>query len=118
MYRALLDPPVGPSVSDLVSALSNMAGFEATVATDVTVDGFQGKRFTLTAPDTDARCGSMLTWRTTTRHNGVGPGEVNEVLILDVGGVRLLICVAYRPPIPVGTLSELRTVVDSIQIAD
>jgi hypothetical protein len=111
----LLNPPVGPSVDDLVSALSSMKDFEATPATDVTIDGFHGKQFTLTAP-ADPQCGSLLTWKTTTRQNGVGSGEVNEVRILDVDGVRLLICIAYTPPLPAGTLDELEGIVDSVQI--
>jgi hypothetical protein len=113
----LLDPPVGPSVNDLVTALSNMEGFDASRATDIAIDGFDGKQFTLTAPSRrDAPCGSMVTWMTKTRQNGVGPGEVNEVRIIDVGGVRLLICVAYTPPISSGYLSELHAVADSAQI--
>ena len=36
-----LVPPVGPSVDDLVTAISNLAGFEATDPVDVTVDGFR-----------------------------------------------------------------------------
>jgi hypothetical protein len=111
----LIKPPVGPSVGDLVAALSNMEGFAATPATAITVDGYQGKQFTLTAPDADAACQSMLTWKTTTRQNGVGPGEINEVRIFDVGGVRLLICIAYTPPIAAEELSELQAVVDSVR---
>jgi hypothetical protein len=114
--RQLLDPPVGPSVDDLVTALSNMEGFDASPATDVTISGFAGKQFTLTAPDRDPLCQSMLTWKTTTRQNGVGPGEVNEVQIVDVDGVRLLICTAYTPPISAGNLSELQAVADSVRI--
>jgi hypothetical protein len=112
----LLHPRVGPSVDDLVTALSNMQGFEATPPTDVTIDGFHGKQFTLTAPDSDPRCGSLLTWKTTTRQNGVGAGEVNDVRILDVDGVRLLIGIAYTPPLSEGALSELEGIVDSVQI--
>jgi hypothetical protein len=112
--RAMLDPPVGPTVDDLVTALSNLPGFEATPATDVTVDGFQGMQLTLTAP-VDASC-AMLTWKTTTRQNGVGPGETNEVRIVDVNGVRLLICVAFPPETPAAAQSNLRAVADSVEI--
>lgn len=113
---ALLKPPVGPSVKDLVTALSNLAGFEASAATDITVDGYHGKQFTLTAPDPDASCQSLQTWKTTTRQNGVSPGEINEVRILDVDGVRLLICVAYPPPITAEAHAAFQAVVDSVQI--
>jgi hypothetical protein len=113
----MLDPPVGPSVQDLVTALSNLPRFNATAATDVAIDGFRGKQFTLTAPDdNDARCDSMLTWKTTTRQNGVASGETNEVTILDVDGVRLLICIAYQPYTPRLAVSRMQAIVDSLQI--
>jgi hypothetical protein len=114
--RELLDPPVGTSVEDLVTALSNLPGFTATLATDVTIDGYNGKQLTLTAPERDPPCDSMLTWKTTTRQNGVGPGEVNEVTILDVDGTRLLICIAYQPSTPRAVQSQLHAIVDSVQI--
>lgn len=90
----LLDPPVGPTVDDLVAAISSLNGFEATAPLDVTVDGFDGKQFTVTAPNTPD-CG--LTWATGSRTNGMGPGEANLVRILDVNGVRLLMTGAYDP---------------------
>jgi hypothetical protein len=114
--KELLDPPVGSAVEDLATALANLPGFAATAATDVTVDGFQGKQLTLTAPHNPAPCRSMLTWKTTTRQNGVGPGEVNEVTILDVDGTRLLICIAYQPSTSPADLSDAHAIVDSVQI--
>ncbi len=47
----LLDPPVGPTVDDLVAAWANLPGFAATAAVDVTVDGYAGKQFEFTVPD-------------------------------------------------------------------
>jgi hypothetical protein len=93
-----------------------LVGFRASRATGITVDGYHGKQFRLTAPDADAACPSMQTWMTSTRQNGVGPGEINEVRILDVDGVRLLICIAYTPPLEAEVLSQLQAVVDSVQI--
>ena len=115
-----LDPPVGPSVDELVAALSNLSefGFEVSPATDITIDGFRGKQLALQAPPNETpECDGWLTWRTTTRQNGVGPGESNEVRILDVDGVRLMISVAHGPAeLPPGARSEIDAVVDSIQI--
>ena len=68
----LLDPPVGPSVDDLVEAISNLEGYEATAPEDITVSGFGGKEFTLTAPETEG-CGA--TWATADRTTGMGPGS-------------------------------------------
>lgn len=111
--RTLLDPPVGPSVEDLVAAISNLAGFEASATTDVTVDGFQGKQFTLTAPDIEG-CG--WTWATADRTAGVAATEVNEVRILDVDGVRLVITGTYFPQTPEESLSAYQQAIASVGI--
>ena len=113
----LLDPPVGPTVDDLVEALSSLDGFEATAATDVSIDGYNGKQFTLTAPGPDeARCHDMVTWHTTTRQNGIGQGEVAEVRIVDVAGVRLLVSIAYQASDSSADRSGLEGILDSIQL--
>lgn len=114
--RALLDPPVGSSVDDLVAAISSLEGFEATAPTDVTIDGFDGKQFTLTAPSSPA-CEDMKAWATETRTNGVGAGEVQEMRVLDVGGVRVVIAGVYFPSnATLEQLSALQQVIASIQI--
>ena len=113
----LLDPPMGPSIDDLVTALSDLDEFEVSAAEDFTLDGFRGKQLTMTAPAEPA-CESLSTWRTTTRQNGVGAGEVNEVRILDVDGVRLVIAVARRASLTDDALSQIDAVVDSIQLGD
>ena len=110
-----LDPPVGPTADDLATALSNLDGFDASAATDITVDGFEGKQFTLTSPN-PAPCESMYTWSTTTRQNGVGPGEVAEVRILDVDGVRQLIAIATHPPLAGDDRATLDAIVESVQL--
>jgi hypothetical protein len=112
-----LDPPVGPSVDDLVDAISSLDGFEATAATDVSIDGYNGKQFVLTAPAHDeAACRDLYTWSTTTRQNGVGPGEVAEIQIVDVAGVRLLVALAYPPPISSASRSTTDAILDSVQL--
>ena len=75
-----------------MTAISNLEGYEATAPEDITVSGFNGKEFTLTAPDTDG-CGA--TWATADRVTGMGAGEVNLLRILDVDGERIVITRAY-----------------------
>ena len=113
--RTLLVPAVGPSVDDLVTAISNLKGFEVTTLVDYTLDGFHGKQFTLTTPTT-ATCADYGTWATALRINGMGPGEINDVRILDVGGARLLIANAYGPGQPAEDKAAVQQVVDSVQI--
>ena len=109
----LLDPPVGPSVDDLVTAISGLEGYEATSPVDISVDGFEGKEFTLTAPETEG-CGA--TWATRQRTTGMGPGEINLLRILDVDGTRVLISGAYGPETPEADHDLLVQVMDSVQI--
>ena len=108
----LLDPPVGPSVDDLVTAISGLEGYEATAPVDITVSGFQGKEFTLTA----VAHGCGATWATADRTTGMGTGEINLLRILDVDGVRVVISGAYRPETPDAAMSALEHVMDSVQI--
>lgn len=120
--RALLDPPVGESVDDLVSAISNLSGFEATDPIEITLDGFVGKEFELTAP-TEPDCvleGGLKTW--TDGHdgdgtNGVNPGEVNLVRIIDVDGVRIMIAGAYQPHASADEIAEARAIFDSVRVS-
>lgn len=111
----LLDPPVGPTVDDLVSAISNLQGFEVTAPIDVTVDGFHGKQFTMTAPDVPD-CGG--TWATAGLTHGMGPGEASLVRILDVDGVRVVITgTYYSPEASEADLTALQQLMASVHVA-
>lgn len=110
----LLDPPVGPSVDDLVAAISSLEGFEATAPMDINVDGFDGKQFTLTSP-AEATC-ELKTWATSSRTNGVGPDEVNLLRILDVDGVRVVISGGYQTGTSEEQLAAIQQVIASVHI--
>jgi hypothetical protein len=110
-----LDPPVEPAVDDLVAAISNLQGFEATAASEISVNGFPGKQFSVTAPN-NAPC-ELKTWATATRANVVGPGEVNLIRILDVNGTRLVTTAAYHPAVTSAQeLADLMYVMNSVTI--
>jgi hypothetical protein len=112
---ALKAPPVGPSVDDLVTAISGLNGFKVTSPVDITLDGYAGKQIEVTTPA--APTCELLTWATSNRTNGVGPGEVNLVRIYDVGGVRVLISGAYHPDTGGPNAgAEVQEVMDSVQI--
>ena len=50
--HSLADPPVGPSVDDLATALADLAPFQVTSPPkDVTIYGYSGKHLELTVPD-------------------------------------------------------------------
>ncbi|HET8777836.1 MAG TPA: hypothetical protein VFN76_09260, partial [Candidatus Limnocylindria bacterium] len=105
-----LDPAVGPSVDDLVTAISSLSGFEASTPTDSSVGGYRAKRFTVTAPTTSG-C-QLRTWITPTRTNGVGLREENLILVVDVDGERLMVAAAYNPALV--TDAQMQAVEDVI----
>jgi hypothetical protein len=111
----LLDPPVGPTVDELVEAISSLQGFNATAPVDVVVDGYPGKQFEIAAPR-PAVC-DLKTWATSDRVNGVGGGETNILRVIDVDGARVLIAAAYFPGLnPPETRTALEAIAASIQI--
>jgi len=125
------DPKLGPSVDDLVEALTNLPGYEATAPTDVTVSGFPGVEFELTAPEYGDECRTHRTWSTLSQPRGMLPGETNRIQIIDVDGVRLvLVLVEYAHTTEVeqalgipfdadahaGDQPELRQILDSMRI--
>jgi hypothetical protein len=116
--RTGLDPPAR-SVDDVVAAISNLRGFEATDPIDITHDGYTGKRLEVSAPEVSpCAIGEDLgTWSTTARTNGVRLGETNLLHVLDVEGATLLIAAAYFPSeTPDYLLAEVRRVFDSVHL--
>jgi hypothetical protein len=113
-----LDPPVGPTVDDLVAAIAGLNRFEATAPIDIEVDGHPGKELVVTAP-LDG-CQGLLTWSTTDRTNGVSNGEINRIQVIDVDGTRIVVTGAWGPtadivPAPPAGLDEI---IDSIRLPD
>ena len=127
-----LDPPLGPSVDDLVAALSNLPGYRATDPVEVTISGFSGVQFELTAPDYGDECPTHHTWTArASEPRGMLPGETNVLRILDVDGVRLVISsveyahtteieqaqgIPYEADAHLADQAELRQIIDSIRI--
>jgi len=131
------DPPVGPSVDDLATALADLAPFRVTSPPkDVTIYGYRGKYLELTVPDlpvegegddrrfTGCVDGNLKSWVAAIDtepgdafygYNGE-PGRTEEFWILDVDGTRLVIEANWSPASPRKDVAELRAILDSIQI--
>jgi hypothetical protein len=131
------DPPVGPGVGDLATALADLAPFRVTSPPkDVTVYGYRGKHLELTVPDlpvthegfTGCVDDNLASW-IAAPHFGpppapeddafygyTGPGYTEEFWILDVEGTRLVIAAGRSPDSPQENLAELRAILDSIRI--
>jgi hypothetical protein len=122
------DPPVGPTVDDLATALSELAPFEVTAPpSDVTVYGYRGKHLELTVPDVAFdRCdaGDLRSWiapmdaaeEGDAFYGYTGPGYLEEFWILDVEGTRLMIAAGRSPGSPSEDLAELRAILGSIRV--
>lgn len=130
------DPPVGPSVDDLATALAALGPFEvSSPPTDVVVDGYAGTHLALRVPDLPASAtgfegcddGRLRSWISPL--NGDGPDDpdggvfsgydgddVEEFWILDVEGTRLVIQTWRSASSAPTDADELQAMVDSIQI--
>jgi hypothetical protein len=122
-----LEPPVGPTVDDLATALSQLAPFEVTAPpSDVTLFGYPGKHLELTVPDSGlAGCvdGELHSWISPLNDNGAtsfsgynGPGETEEFWILDVDGTRLVLVKWDSPQTSAEDIAERDAIFDSIRI--
>lgn len=130
-HWVLLDPPVGPTVDDLVAAWANLPDFAATAAVDVTVDGYAGKQLEFTVPHYNAdECKAKVgigrayaVWDFTGMSTVDAPGYFAwfpdthlQVRILDVDGTRLVIGAFTRPTTSPQNQAALDEVLASIQI--
>jgi hypothetical protein len=131
------DPPVGPSVDDLATALAELAPFRViSPPKDVTIYGYSGKHLELTVPDlpvegegdnlgfSECEEGKLKSWVAfiDTAEPGdafygyTGPGYREELWVLDVDGTRLMIAAGRSPGSPTEDLAERRAILDTIRI--
>jgi len=112
-----IEPPVGPTVDDLANALASQPLRGDPVPIDVTVDGYSGKMIEMTVPaDIDfADCdgGEFRSWLG--RYHQ-GPGQVDQLYILDVEGQRVVIYTSYMPGTSEAERAEREAIVDSIRL--
>ena len=126
----LLDPPVGPTVDDLVAAVLDVPDLEATGLSDVTVDGFHGKQIDDTVPDhDDGECqgGKFTMVCEPDRPTATGtspnlwaqvPDQHYRMRIVDVAGTRLLIAAASPPDVSSQDRAALDEILGSIKIGE
>jgi hypothetical protein len=113
-----LDPPPGPTVEDLVTALGDMPGLDVTNVAGVTVDGYNGTQLVMTAPESVDGCtGAYVIWQLPLGLNySMAPGERSRVWILDVDGQRLVIESPEVPGYTDAQRTEVQEIIDSIRI--
>lgn len=114
-----LDPPVGPTVDDMVQAIVAHPAWTATEPTDITIDGHAGQLVAIMIP-TDAELPADDTFYLYAEPGGGGiwgwaPGQTFDWYIVDVDGQRLIIDSFHYPGTSEEDLAAQRTVVESVQ---
>ena len=116
-----IDPPIGPTVGDLVTALTSMVGFEAAAPTDATVDGYAGKRFELSTTIDPAAAGCddnvwLSLWEPASGgETAAVPGAITmQFWVLDVDGTRLVMFTEDYGAAPTET-AEAIAILDSVR---
>jgi hypothetical protein len=126
----------GPTVDDLVDALTAQRLRHATTPTDVTLAGYPGRYLEWSVPtdmvvtgdanfegcDMERSNGDryFVSWT----GNGLGEryqqvaGQIDQLWILDVDGQRLLVDATYSPDVTKQDRDELDRVVDSLRFVD
>ena len=124
------DVAVGPTVDDLVEALSAQTAYEVSDPVDVTIGGYSGTRVDIVAatepfagqtddaPDCDEE--NYRFWSTARDgEHGIyvqGPADRWQTNILDVDGTRLVIVIRDFPGTSAADRDEMDAIIDSIVI--
>jgi hypothetical protein len=93
------NPPIGPSVDDLVTAMTTLVGFQAGPVTDVAIGGLPAKAFDLTNEIDQSTCDAesvrTFIFADSSGSSGVGKGQRERIYVMDVQGTRLMIMTYY-----------------------
>jgi hypothetical protein len=116
---------VGTSPDKLVSTLVALKNRVASEPSDVTIGGFPAKRLELSVPAgldvSTCTFGAIKNWPDPgpDESGGLccgGPGHVDVVYVVNINGKALAVVARHLPGSSAQDLSELATIVDSIQI--
>ena len=122
--HAVENPPLGPTVDDLATALVDLEPFIVTSPpSDVTVHGYSGTYLEWQLPETVdlSACvnDEVISWDATILSypfHGNYLGMIEEFWILDVEGRRLVITANRSPDSAPADVAEMRALLDSIEI--
>lgn len=121
----LLDPPLGPTVDDLVTGLQATPQVIVDGApADTSVAGFEGRELTLigspqvkACPEEALKLWSGPQGAVMPSHGlRLGPEQRQRLVILDVNGARFVVTTRTTPAITEAGREELQAIVDSIRI--
>lgn len=116
----LPDPPIGPTVDDLVSALDAQVNTDLSTAVDVVVGGYAGKRVTIKESDPydhcigDAEPRPMWTSPSGEKGRHMQPGALDTLWIVNVDGQRVVILTVPSDPSDLEATARIAAVIDSM----
>lgn len=108
------------TVDEIATALAGQASRGTSEPVDVTVGGYDGKAITLHVPEDaspdDCEGGDFATYGTQAddlARYQQGPGQIDDLWILDVDGSTVIIDAMYRPDSRLDLVDEMRTIAES-----
>jgi hypothetical protein len=108
------------TVDQITARLAAQASRDASEPVDVTIGGYTGKAITLHVPDDanfdDCEGGEFGTFGTAPNaldRYQQGPGQIDELWILDIEGSILIINAMYRPDSRMDVVDEMRSIAES-----
>jgi hypothetical protein len=107
------DIEVGPSVRGFVETVVAHPTLVTSEPIDVSLGGYSGRFFSLTAPADLSGCEEWRPWDP--GFFAQGPNNLWDVWVMDVDGFRILIVTEQFPETPSDVTAELREIVDSIR---
>jgi hypothetical protein len=110
------------SVDDFAATLANESSLVDKFPTRISLGGYSGRELIMTAPDTFKGCtlspDGYAVWQLPLGANySMQPGQTSRLMILDVGGRRLVIDIPELPGQTAQELAEVLAIVDSIRLA-
>ena len=114
--------PTNPATTayEISSALATQAMRDASEPVDVTIDGYTGKSLTVHVPDdvvfADCEGNTFLTYATGDDPGAryqQGPGQIDEIWVLDVDGSIVIIDASDRPDTRAEFIDEMRSIAES-----
>lgn len=112
-----IDPPVEVTPSGITAALAEQPLRGDGEPQDITISGYSGKMVELSIPrDLDFSTCDENEPQSWLGRSHQGPGQVDEIYVVDVNGLVLVIDASYMPDTPASVRAELDAIVDSIVV--
>jgi len=119
-WKSTIPETPATTVDEIATALAAQASRDGSEPVDVNVNGYTGKKITLHVPDdaVDDNCdqGTFASYGIAGAYPSrthQGPGQVDELWILNVNQAVVIIDAMYRADTPAELIDEMRTIAES-----